>query len=66
VQITALGSTTVLTSVEIALADQSVTLSYASGEDLNNTVGSSTGQSATCSEPRLSSRAVFGRPAFRR
>ncbi|MGA3087131.1 MAG: DUF4397 domain-containing protein [Terriglobales bacterium] len=39
VQITALGSTTVLTSVEIALTDQSVTLSYASGETVNNTIG---------------------------
>jgi len=29
----------VLTSQEINLADQSVTLSYASGEELNNTVG---------------------------
>jgi len=39
VEITAVGSTTVLTSQEINLADQSVTLSYASGEELNNTVG---------------------------
>jgi len=39
VQITAVGSTTVLTSEQIDLADQSVTLSYASGEALNNTVG---------------------------
>jgi hypothetical protein len=39
VQVTAVGSTTVLTSVEIALPDQSVTYSYASGEALNNTVG---------------------------
>src|SRR5208337_1808411 len=35
VQITAVGSTTVLTSEQIGLADQSVTLSYASGEALN-------------------------------
>jgi len=39
VQITAVGSTTVLTSEQIDLADQSVTLSYACGEALNNTVG---------------------------
>ncbi len=39
IQITAVGGTTVLTSQEINLADQSVTLSYASGEELNNTVG---------------------------
>lgn len=39
VQITAVGSTTVLTSQDINLADQSVTLSYACGEELNNTVG---------------------------
>jgi len=39
VQITAAGSTTVLTSEQINLADQSVTLSYASGEALNNSVG---------------------------
>lgn len=39
VQITAVGSTTILTSEQINLADQSVTLSYASGEVLNNTVG---------------------------
>jgi len=38
VQITAVGSTTVLTSQQIDLADQSVTLSYATGEELNNTV----------------------------
>jgi hypothetical protein len=38
VQITAVGSTTVLTSQQIDLADQSVTLSYATGEQLNNTV----------------------------
>jgi len=39
VQITAEGSTTVLTSAEMGLADQTVTLAYASGEQLNNTVG---------------------------
>ncbi|MGC1490404.1 MAG: DUF4397 domain-containing protein, partial [Candidatus Acidiferrum sp.] len=39
VQITAVGSTTVLTSQQISLADQSVTYSYACGEALNNTVG---------------------------
>jgi uncharacterized protein DUF4397 len=39
VQITAVGSTTVLTSEQITLPDQSVTLSYAVGELLNNTVG---------------------------
>jgi hypothetical protein len=39
VQITAAGSTTVLTSQQIGLADQSVTLSYASGEEVNNSVG---------------------------
>ena len=38
VKITATGSTTVLTSEDINLADQSVTLSYATGEVLNNTV----------------------------
>jgi len=38
VQITAVGSTTVLTSQQINLADQSVTLSYTTGEELNNTV----------------------------
>jgi hypothetical protein len=38
VQITAVGNTTVLTFEEINLADQSVTLSYATGEVLNNTV----------------------------
>jgi hypothetical protein len=38
VQITAVGSTTILTSQQIDLADQSVTLSYATGEELNNTV----------------------------
>jgi hypothetical protein len=39
VQITASGSTTVLTSQNITLQDQSVTLAYAAGESLNNTVG---------------------------
>lgn len=39
VQVTASGSTTVLTSEQISLPDQSVTLSYAAGEQLNNTVG---------------------------
>lgn len=39
VQVTAVGSTTVLTSQQIYLPDQSVTLSYAAGEELNNTVG---------------------------
>jgi hypothetical protein len=39
VQITAVGSSTILTSQEINLADQSVTLAYACGEILNNTVG---------------------------
>jgi Domain of unknown function (DUF4397) len=39
VVITAVGGTTVLASQEINLADQSVTLSYASGEELNKTVG---------------------------
>jgi Domain of unknown function (DUF4397) len=38
VQITAVGSSTVLTSENLDLADQSVTLSYATGEVLNNTV----------------------------
>ncbi len=38
VQITAVGSTTILTSQQIDLANQSVTLSYATGEELNNTV----------------------------
>jgi len=38
VQITAVGGTAVLTSQQINLADQSVTLSYATGEELNNTV----------------------------
>jgi hypothetical protein len=33
------GSTTVLTSENITLQDQSVTLAYAAGEALNNTVG---------------------------
>jgi len=39
VQVTMSGSTTVLTSQEITLPDQSVTLSYAAGEELNNTIG---------------------------
>jgi hypothetical protein len=39
VQITAVGSATVLTSQEISLADQSVTYSYACGEIINNSVG---------------------------
>jgi hypothetical protein len=39
VEITAEGSTTVLSSQQMTLADQSVTLAYASGEALNNTVG---------------------------
>jgi hypothetical protein len=38
VQITAVGRSTVLTSQQINLADQSVTLSYATGEELNNTI----------------------------
>jgi len=39
VQITESGSTTVLTSENMTLQDQSVTLAYAAGEALNNTVG---------------------------
>ena len=39
VQITESGSSTVLTSENITLQDQSVTLAYATGEALNNTVG---------------------------
>jgi len=39
VEITESGSTTVLTSENITLQDQSVTLAYAAGEALNNTVG---------------------------
>jgi len=39
VQVTEEGSSTVLTSEQIFLADQSVTLTYAAGEALNNTVG---------------------------
>lgn len=39
VQITAPGSTSVLASEQIFLQDQSVTLTYAAGEELNNTVG---------------------------
>jgi len=39
VQVRAAGSTTVLTSEQIGLADQSVTLSYASGEAVNKSVG---------------------------
>jgi Domain of unknown function (DUF4397) len=39
VQVTESGSTTVLTSENITLQDQSVTLAYAAGEALNNTVG---------------------------
>jgi len=39
VEVTAVGSTTILTSQKITLQDQSVTLSYAAGEILNNTVG---------------------------
>jgi len=39
VAITAVGSSTVLTSEQIYLQDQSVTLTYAAGESLNNTVG---------------------------
>lgn len=39
VQISESGSTTVLTSQTITLQDQSVTLAYAAGEALNNTVG---------------------------
>lgn len=39
VQITAVGSTTVLTSEQISLPDQSVTYSYACGEAVNNSVG---------------------------
>ena len=38
-QITESGSTTVLTSENMTLQDQSVTLAYAAGEALNNTVG---------------------------
>lgn len=38
VTITAQGSSTVLTSQQITLQDQSVTLAYAAGEELNNTV----------------------------
>jgi len=38
VQIAAVGGTTLLTSQQIDLTDQSVTLSYATGEELNNTV----------------------------
>jgi hypothetical protein len=39
VQVTEVGSTTVLTSQEISLPDQSLTFAYACGETLNNTVG---------------------------
>lgn len=39
VVITAVGSSTVLASEQIYLQDQSVTLTYAAGEELNNTVG---------------------------
>jgi hypothetical protein len=39
VQITEQGSSTVLTSEQIFLQDQSVTLTYAAGEALNNTIG---------------------------
>ena len=39
VQVTAVGSTTVLTSQELSLPDQSLTFAYACGETLNNTVG---------------------------
>jgi hypothetical protein len=39
VEITAEGSSTILTSEQIGLADQSVTLTYGSGEALNNTIG---------------------------
>jgi|SRR5208282_176431 len=39
VQVTVAGNSTVLTSENVTLPDQSVTLSYAAGEDLNNTVG---------------------------
>ncbi len=39
IQVTASGSTTVLTSETIFLADQSVTFTYAGGETLNNSVG---------------------------
>lgn len=38
VQITAQGGTTVLTTLQTGLGDQSVTLAYAAGEALNNTV----------------------------
>ncbi|HUB02668.1 MAG TPA: DUF4397 domain-containing protein, partial [Terriglobales bacterium] len=38
VRITESGGTTVLTSQNITLQDQSVTLAYAAGEELNNTV----------------------------
>jgi hypothetical protein len=39
VTVNAVGSTTVLTSENITLQDQSVTLAYAAGESLNNTIG---------------------------
>jgi hypothetical protein len=39
VQVEATGGTTILTSEQINLTDQSVTLSYAAGENSNNTVG---------------------------
>ncbi|MGA9390987.1 MAG: DUF4397 domain-containing protein [Candidatus Sulfotelmatobacter sp.] len=39
VQVVAAGSTTVLASEQIDLIDQSVTLAYAAGEALNNSVG---------------------------
>jgi hypothetical protein len=38
VQVEATGGTTILTSEQINLTDQSVTLSYAAGENSNNTV----------------------------
>jgi len=39
VQVTASGSTTMLTSEEIDLTDQSATFTYAAGEASNNSVG---------------------------
>jgi hypothetical protein len=39
VQVVAVGSTTILASEEIFLADQSATLTYAAGEAANNSVG---------------------------
>jgi hypothetical protein len=39
VQVVAVGSTTVLSSQQIGLADQSATFAYAAGEAVNNSVG---------------------------